>query len=86
MDSATTINWTPLLNDEECPCVTYDIEINGLEQASDVPCNQSSFQIENEALSICNNVSVIPRSVHSSIGLLENLGGHAEFTGTVLVD
>ena len=78
--SGATISWTHPL-DQVCPCVNYTIRINGVDQLNDVPCDQSSVLIESEKLLNCayNNVSVIPRSAHPSIGLLESLSGHAEF-------
>ena len=65
----------------ECPCVTYALRINGVDQTNDIPCGQTSVEIESGKLLNCalNNVSVIPRSAHPSIGLLENLGDDVGF-------
>ena len=65
----------------ECPCITYAITVNGIELADAVDCSQTSTTIEASNFITCavNNVSVIPRSVHPSIGLLEDLEGSSQF-------
>ena len=65
----------------ECLCVTYALRINGVDQTNDIPCDQTSVEIESgkQLHRAHNNVSVIPRSAHPSIGLLEDLSDHTEF-------
>ena len=78
-----TISWSHPV-DEMCHCVNYAIRLNGVDQPNDIPCDQSSVVIPSERLLNCavNNVLVIPRSAHPSIGLLENLSGYAVFNYT----
>ena len=80
--SSATIHWSHLV-DEVCPCVNYTIRRNGMDQPDDVPCDQNSVVIGSESLDCgINNVSVIPRSAHPNIGLLENLSGYVIFNYT----
>jgi len=77
--TGATIHWSHPV-DEVCHCVNYAIRLNGMDQPDDVPCDQSSVVIGSESLDCgINSVSVIPRSAHPSIGLLENLSGHVVF-------
>ena len=80
--SSATIRWSHLV-DRMCPCAYYTIRRSGMDQPDDVPCDQNSVVIGSESLDCgINNVSVIPRSAHPNIGLLENLSGHVIFNYT----